>query len=84
MTKTLFFDKLFLGETKRGGVVLKKITETEFQRIILGKRLTPYEEAALRESLGLPHNETLPESAGTRKRLLMRAQLKVFRAMLKK
>jgi len=61
---------------------LKQITQTEFQKIIQGKRLTPFEEAALRESLGLPFNETLPESANARKRLLMKAQLKVFRAML--
>ena len=59
-----------------------KITETEFQRIILGKRLTPNEEAALRENLGLSHNGSLPESPVVRRRLLMRAQLKVYRAIL--
>jgi len=65
---------------------LKQLTETEFKQIILGKHLTPNEEAALRESLALPYDsETLdPNTNGTRKRLLMRAQLKVFKAMLRK
>jgi len=73
-----FYTKLI-----KGGVVLKetKITETEFQKIIQGKRLTPNEEATLRENLELPYNETLPKSAHERKRLLIKAKLKVFRVM---
>ena len=57
-----------------------KITEAEFKRIIAGKDLTPNEENILRKNCGLPYNEeNLPKLMKLRKRLLMKAKLKLIR-----
>ena len=56
------------------------LTEQRFQIIITGKRLTPDEEAVLRKKFGFPYNKKVYcMSANKRKRLLMKAHMKVIK-----
>ena len=56
------------------------LTEQSFQIILIGRRLTPDEEDVLRKKFGLAYNEKINnKSTNERKRLLMKAHLKVMK-----
>ena len=81
MTNTSFSDKLYLNKNQRRYIVEKRIlTEQSFQTILIGRRLTPDEEDVLRKKFGLAYDEKINgKSANERKRLLMKAHLKVMK-----